>query len=102
MRNRSMFCRGNFTRRGVAKRRPTGGPLLRAERERDAIGPAKSVLGRVFATAGPPIQIDDIVLLIHAAGCRVRLSVEREPAVAGLVGQVRSTVATNTLDGHPL
>src|SRR2546430_13886014 len=60
-------------------------PLLRAEGESDAIRPPETILGRVFPSARSPIQVDDVVLLGHAASCRICLSVERQPAIARLV-----------------
>src|SRR5258708_23855531 len=74
---------------------------LRTECERHTVGPSESVLRGVFAPARPPIQIDDIVLFRHAADCRVRFAIEREPAVARFVRKFDPAIPADALDGHP-
>src|SRR5262245_45630756 len=76
--------------------------LLRGQRECDAIRPAKAVLRRVFAPAGAPCEIDDVILLGHAASCFVRTAIERQPSRARRVGEIRAAVAADALDRHPL
>src|SRR5258708_16206493 len=74
---------------------------LRTECERHTVGPSESVLRRVFAPARPPIQIDDIVLFRHAAGCRVRFAIEREPAVTRFVRKFDPAIPPDALNRHP-
>src|SRR5262245_56679515 len=76
--------------------------LLCGQRECDAIRPAKAVLRRILAPAGAPCEIDDVILLGHAACCLVCAAIERQPSCARRVGEIPTAVASHALDRHPL
>src|SRR5213594_2120598 len=76
--------------------------LLRTERERDSIGPPKTVLRRILAAAGLSARVDDVVLLHHAARRAVGALNQREPAARGFIGQVGAAVAPHSFDREPL
>ncbi len=84
-----------------SRRRRRRGRLLSRERQGDAVGPSETVLRGVLASPGAPAQVGDVVLLVHLAGRAVGRPVERQPAIAGGVGEVATAVAPHSLDGEP-
>lgn len=74
----------------------------RLERQRDAVRPAESILGRILAATGRPLEIANVVLLHHPARRLIGPPVEREPSRAGLGGEIIAAVSAHALDAHPL
>src|SRR5439155_8594340 len=91
---------GDAARVPSAGRRGAGS-LVGGERQRHAVRPPKAVLRGILSTAGPPLQVEDVVLLGHLAGRAIGAPVHREPPLAGGIGQTRATVAAHALDRQP-
>src|SRR2546422_7423672 len=83
---------------GLFRQGHGGPPLLRRQRQRDAVGPPEPVLRRILSPAGSPSQIGHVVLLRHPARRAVGAPVQREPAIT--CGIDRKSTRLNSSHGY--